>query len=157
MSTTLERQNRVIIELLARSTIGVKEIENIVRKGKQKGNSDNFVKAYNQLDGTKSVTDIAKIVNVTKQNMSQVIQTWEEKGIVYNVGTDTKPAYVGLLKLPISRSNSKVKKGKAERLIENDIPSLKSDLPGSQVSNLQDDSPVEQILMESSITDETEG
>jgi len=146
MSAILERQNRVIIELLARSTIGVKEIENLVRKGKQKGNPDDFVRVYNQLDGTKKVTDLAKIVNVSRQGMSQVLQTWEEKGIIYNIGTEQLPKYVGLLKLPINnRVNSRPKKGKEEQLEESDF------------TELQPASPAPQIPDESTDSDQSEG
>lgn len=115
MSTILERQNEVIIALLARSTIGVEYIEKIVKSGKKKGKSEDFVRAYNELDGSKSITDIAKRVGVTKQNMSQVIQTWEEKGIVYNVGTTGRSVYAGLLKLPTKSKPHSMKQTKTAR------------------------------------------
>lgn len=99
MSTIIERQNEVIIALLARSTIGVDYIEKIVTSRK-KGKGEDFLRAYNQLDGTRSITEIAKQLGVSKQNISQVLQAWEEKGIVYNVGTTSRSVYAGLLKLP---------------------------------------------------------
>jgi hypothetical protein len=111
MSTVLERQNQVIIALLARSTVGIEYIEKIVRGGKQKGKPDDFVRAYNELDGTKTITEIAKLVGVSKQNLSQVLQRWEEKGIVYNVGTGSRTVYAGLLKLPTKGKNRSAAKG----------------------------------------------
>lgn len=110
MSKTLETQNKIIISLLARTALGVKEIERIVRSGKKKENQDNFVLVYNALDGTKSGTELAKIIGITKQGMSQVFQTWEDEGIVYK--NDETGFYVGLLKLPIKRkSSTKTKAG----------------------------------------------
>ena len=97
----LVQQNKVLIALLARSTIGLEYIENIVRSGKKKGNPNDFVRAYNALDGTRTVTEIAQMVGGTRQNMSQVLQNWEDKGIVYNVGTSSQPVYFGLLKLSL--------------------------------------------------------
>lgn len=111
MSKTLETQNKIIISLLARTALGIKEIERIVRSGKKKENQDNFVLVYNALDGTKSGTELAKIIGITKQGMSQVFQTWEDEGIVYK--NDETGFYVGLLKLPIKRkSSTKTKAGK---------------------------------------------
>lgn len=103
MSSILEAQNRIIISLLARSTIGIKEIERIVRSGKKKGDPDNFVLVYNSLNGHKSGVELAKIVGITKQGMSSVLQTWEEEGIVYR--NDETGFYVGLLKLPLKRKS----------------------------------------------------
>jgi DNA-directed RNA polymerase specialized sigma subunit len=97
----LVQQNKVLIALLARSTIGLEYIENIVRSGKKKGNPNDFVRAYNALDSTRTVTEIAQMVGGTRQNMSQVLQNWEDKGIVYNVGTSSQPVYFGLLKLSL--------------------------------------------------------
>ena len=109
MSNILEAQNRIIISLLARSAIGIKEIEKIVRSNKKKGNPDDFVQAYNLLDGTKSGVVLAKIVGITQQSMSSVFQTWEDEGIVYK--NDDTGFYVGLLKLPIKRKSSTKTKG----------------------------------------------
>jgi hypothetical protein len=99
MSMTVERQNQVIIALLARSTIGLDKIDSIVtyKKGVK---ANNFRKAYNALDGSKGIQQIADMIPTSKQNMSQIVQTWEDKGIVYNTGTHTRPQYVGLLNLP---------------------------------------------------------
>ncbi|MBI3176279.1 MAG: hypothetical protein HYZ25_21345 [Chloroflexi bacterium] len=104
MSKTLEAQNKIIISLLARTALGIKEIDRIVRSGKKKGDPDNFALVYNSLDGTKSGAELAKIVGITQQGMSSVLQTWEEEGIVYK--NDETGFYVGLLKLPIKKKPS---------------------------------------------------
>jgi hypothetical protein len=99
VSTLLERQNEVIISLLARNTLGIEYIENAVTGGGKMKRRDTFVQAYNSLDGSKTVTQIAEIVGVSKQAMSKVLQLWARKGVVYDVGEEGRPLYVGLLKL----------------------------------------------------------
>lgn len=135
MSPVADRQNQVIIDLLARIAFGADEIEKIVKKGKKKKISGDFVLGYNELDGVKSLTDIAKIVGVTKQNMSQVLQTWEEKGIVYNSGTNTRKAYAGLLKLQIKgKSGTSEKKIKGKKKLNNAAESdVKPEVPVQEV------------------------
>jgi hypothetical protein len=107
MSEILEEQNKVIISLLARSTIGVEHIEKIVRGGKKKGNPDKFVLAYNALDGTTSGVDLAKIVGISQPGMVSVLQTWENEGIIYKVGKSGR--YAGLLNIPVKKKTSQNK------------------------------------------------
>ncbi len=97
MSEKLERQNAVIISLLARSTIGVSSIQKLVVSGKR--NPQAYLKVYNALDGTVGVTELAKLAGVSQPTMSVVLQTWDEHGIIYNVGTTHSPRY-RLLRLP---------------------------------------------------------
>lgn len=108
MSEKLERQNEAIIGLLARSTIGLAVILRAVCSGKR--NPEAYRKVYNALDGSTGVTDLAKIAGVSQPTMSVVLQSWEEQGIVYNVGSERKPQYHRLLHLPAKAS----KTGKAE-------------------------------------------
>ncbi|TAH53543.1 MAG: hypothetical protein EYC68_03340 [Chloroflexota bacterium] len=108
----LIEQNKVIIALLARSTIGVDYISSIVCGNKKKGVPEDYVKAYNALDGTKPGTEIAKIMKATQQNASAVLQTWEEKGIVYKIGNN----YVSLLKLPLPRSSKSAAKKRTAKI-----------------------------------------
>jgi hypothetical protein len=95
---TLIRQNEIIIDLLARQAIGVRRIYQIVVRGKR--DPDAYVRSYNSLDGTLSVTDAAKIATVSQPTMTAVLQGWEAEGIVYNAGTAHKPAYKSLVRIP---------------------------------------------------------
>jgi hypothetical protein len=98
MSDKLERQNAAIIALLARSAIGLPAITKAVCSGKR--DPEAYRKVYNSLDGSFGVTELAKLAGFSKSTMSGVLQSWEEQGIVYNVGTDKKPQYHRLLHLP---------------------------------------------------------
>lgn len=107
MSEIIEEQNKVIISLLARSVIGIQQIEKIVRGGKKKGEPDKFVLAYNALDGTTSGVDLAKIVGISQPGMVSVLQTWENEGIIYKVGKSGR--YAGLLNIPVKKKTSRSK------------------------------------------------
>ena len=131
MSEVLERQNRVIIELLARSSIGADKIGDIVRKGKK--DPDGYVNVYNQLDGVKTATDLAKVIGVSKQNMSEILKSWEEQGIVYDTGTDKLPKYVRLLKLPTNKSGSQDTKSKTKQKKQKEIKNNDIKLPSEAV------------------------
>jgi hypothetical protein len=102
MSERLERQNAAIIGLLAGGTIGLPTISKIVCGGKR--NPRAYLKVYNALDGAIGVTELAKLAGVSQPTMSVVLRNWEEQGIVYNVGTSSKPHYHRLLYLPAMKT-----------------------------------------------------
>jgi len=112
MSEKLERQTEAIIALLARSAIGIDAIAKIVCGGKR--NPEAYRRAYNALEGSRGVTEVAKLAGVSQPTMSLTLQSWVEQGVVYNVGTDRKPQYHRLLHLPA------VKRRKARSEIGND-------------------------------------
>jgi len=91
-----EKQNEIIISLLARLTFGESKIKNIVSSNKRQGSS--WVKAYNACDGKKGVGEIAKVAGVSQPTATVTLKSWEEEGIVYNVGSETKPRYKRILK-----------------------------------------------------------
>lgn len=91
------RQNETIIALLARQAFGAERISEIVMRGKR--NPEAYCKVYNLLDGTRSGTELAKIAGVTQQAISCAFQTWENEGIVMNVGSDTQPRFKRLMRI----------------------------------------------------------
>lgn len=92
------KQNRVIISLLTKQVFGEEKIKQIITKDKRKG-PEAYVKGYNACDGTRSVNDLAKVVGVTAGTLSPVLQDWEKKGLIYDVGNPSKPLYVRLINL----------------------------------------------------------
>jgi len=92
-----EKQNEIIIGLLARLTFGESKIKHIVSSNKRQGSS--WTKAYNACDGKKGVGEIAKIAGVSQPTATVTLKSWEEEGIVYNAGAETKPKYKRLLKI----------------------------------------------------------
>lgn len=101
----IEVQNQVIIGLLAAQVLGAENVARIVTSAKKKGKPSNYLRAYNALDGETTGVALAKIVGVSQQAISKVLQTWEEKGIAYRLGAN----YVGLLKLPTVESEKSLR------------------------------------------------
>jgi len=94
----LVRQNRVIISLLAKQVYGEEKIKGIVKKDKKK-RPEAYVEGYNACDGSKGVNDLARVIGVTPGTLSPILQDWENKGIVYDIGNSGKPLYVKLVNL----------------------------------------------------------
>ena len=89
------KQLDVLIALLAEQVLGKEEIKNLIVHRKR--NPHKWIKGYNACDGTKGVTQIANVVGVTQSVATRVLQSWEQLGIVYDVGTKNKPGYKNLL------------------------------------------------------------
>ena len=51
----------------------------------RKRNPDDYIKGYNACDGKHSLSEIAKISNVTPGTISPILTAWEEEGIIYEV------------------------------------------------------------------------
>ena len=111
MSDLLDQQNRVIISLLARTAFGIEGISRIVTSSKKKAKPKDYLLAYNALDGSKTITEIALLAHVSESTMREVLKSWEDVGIVYRTekGQEGKHGgnYVGLLKLPLRRDKNK--------------------------------------------------
>lgn len=80
---TLERQNDLIIRLLARMAFTQRDLKELITRNKR--NPSKYVEGYNAMDGTKSVSEIAKLVGVTATTISPILASWEEEGVVYQV------------------------------------------------------------------------
>lgn len=79
----LMKQNETIITLLGRMAFKEDEIRKIVTKKKQ--NPDRYIEGYNACDGEHTVSQIARIINVTQGTLTPILQEWEELGIIREV------------------------------------------------------------------------
>jgi hypothetical protein len=82
-TTKLEKQNEIIISLLGRIAFKKVEVKDIVTFKKQ--NPDKYVDGFNACDGTRSLSDIAKVVGVSKGTLSPILSEWEDLGIIFEV------------------------------------------------------------------------
>jgi hypothetical protein len=96
--TNIERQNEVIIALLARLVWTPDKLAEIVSRGKR--NPSAYRKIYNVLDGNATGKDLASRAGVSQPVMSIALKAWHELGIVTNVGTDSQPRYKKLMLIP---------------------------------------------------------
>lgn len=90
----LIRQNEVIITLLGRVAFKDEEIRGIVKR--QKKNPKKYVEAYNVCDGEHTVSQLAKVAGVSQPNMTNVLKSWEESCIIYEVDRPKGKFYRGL-------------------------------------------------------------
>ncbi len=91
----------VIISLLARMVFGEECIKKFIITNKR--NPLEWIKGYNACDGMKGVGEIAKIVKVAQPTATVMLKAWEDKGIVFNAGTESKPQYKKLLRLSMKK------------------------------------------------------
>jgi hypothetical protein len=94
----LQRQNDVIIALLARLVWTPEKIADTVTRGKR--NPSAYLKVYNSLDGVITGKALASMAKVTPPAISYLLKTWEEQGIITNLGTPTQPKYKRLMSIP---------------------------------------------------------
>jgi hypothetical protein len=100
-----QKQNEVMISLLARLVWTPEKITEIVVRGKR--SAEAYVTAHNALDGSATVTQLASLAGVTKSTMSVTLQSWLDEGIILNIGTDSQPRYKRLMKIPEIRKKGK--------------------------------------------------
>jgi hypothetical protein len=96
--TNIQRQNDVIIGLLARLVWTPEKLAEIVARGKR--NPGAYRKIYNLLDGNSTGKDLARRAGVSQPVMSIALKAWHELGIVTNVGTESQPRYKRLMPIP---------------------------------------------------------
>jgi hypothetical protein len=101
----LQRQNDIIISLLARMIWTPTQVAEIVSRGKR--DPEAYRRVYNALDEKTTGTSLAATAGVKQQTLSAILQDWKEEGIVVNVGTDS-PRYRRLMSIQVKAN----KKGK---------------------------------------------
>jgi hypothetical protein len=105
--TNIQRQNGVIIGLLARLVWTPEKLAEIVTRGKR--NPEAYRRVYNALDGVTTGRSLASIAGVTPAAISYVLQAWEEEGIVTNEGTASQPRYKAVMRIPKKGASGKTK------------------------------------------------
>jgi DNA-binding MarR family transcriptional regulator len=100
----LNIQNQVIIALLARMSFTEDNIlEYVISK---KRDPERYISGYNALDGSKGLSEIAKVIGVTPQTLSPILKDWEAKGIIYEVENRGGIFYRHLLRIGHSTAAS---------------------------------------------------
>ena len=84
---------RAILATVARQTFPPEYLREIITRG---GAGEKQVQAYNLCDGTRSQTEVSKLVGLDAGNFSKSIGRWVDAGIMIRVGEgrDLKPVHV---------------------------------------------------------------
>lgn len=77
------RQNEVMISLLGRMAFTPDVIRKIITTRKR--NPENYIKGYNSCDGKRTLSQIAKVVDVSLGTLSPILSEWCDLGILYEV------------------------------------------------------------------------
>ncbi len=104
-SDQTEPMLEAIIGLLGRFIFPPDKLRDMVTKGKRK-DPEQYVKAYNLLDGEHGVTEIAKEIGVAQPSLTSVLSSWKGLGIVYEIVKSGRPVYKGLYKLRSRREEA---------------------------------------------------
>jgi len=89
----------VMIGLLGRLVFPEDKLRAMITKGKKK-DPEQYVKAYNLLDGEHGVTEIAKEIGVAQPTLTSVL------GVVYEGSKFGRPVYKGLYIIRLKREGS---------------------------------------------------
>ena len=95
----------VMIGLLGRLVFPEDKLRAMITKGKKK-DPEQYVKAYNLLDGEHGVTEIAKEIGVAQPTLTSVLSTWKSLGVVYEGSKFGRPVYKGLYIIRLKREGS---------------------------------------------------
>lgn len=81
----LIKQNEIIISLLGRIAFTPEKVRQIVISNKRERLKKKYVDGYNELNGERSLSEIAKTIGVAPGTLSPILKEWEELGIIYEV------------------------------------------------------------------------
>lgn len=62
-----------------------KQVRDIVTANKRNKFKSHYVNGYNALDGSKTVSEIARVIGIAQNTLSPILLQWEELGIIYEV------------------------------------------------------------------------
>lgn len=70
-----------LVKVIARAAIPVEHVRKVV------GNRPKQIRAYNLLDGSQSLSDVARKTKIEKGNLSKATQRWLSEGVMYRLGS----------------------------------------------------------------------
>jgi transposase-like protein len=97
MKESNSKKDEMIISLLGRLVFPEEKLRSMVAKNKR--NPDAYLRGYNACDGTRTVTEIAKIIGVNQSTLNPIINEWEVQGIIYEVESNRGKTYKRLYKI----------------------------------------------------------
>lgn len=79
------KQNEIIISLLGRLAFTPEQVREIVTFKKREDLKERYINGYNELNGKRSVSEIADVIGVVQGTLSPILSQWEELGIIYEI------------------------------------------------------------------------
>jgi len=104
-----------MLTLLGRFVYPPEKIREILTKSKKKKDPKGYVKAYNLCDGEHTLSEIAKVIDVSIGTLSPILSEWKELGIIYEITKNGRQFYKRLYRLgPRSADTSEENEESAE-------------------------------------------
>jgi hypothetical protein len=97
MPETISKKDEMMISLLGRLVFPEDKLKNMITKNKR--NPDAYLRGYNSCDGTRTVTEVAKVIGVNPSTLNPIINDWEVQGIIYEVESNRGKTYKCLYKI----------------------------------------------------------
>ena len=92
---------RVLIVMAGRLAVPPDQLRNIVSPtGSQK-----YIEAYNLCDGTRGLSDVARVAGLDKSNLNKSLSRWVDAGVVFKVGGAPNLLHIYRLSLPTSQGS----------------------------------------------------
>lgn len=91
--STTDALLRVLIGVTARVAIPGPRLRALV-VGRNARSGDKYVAAYNLCDGSRGVTEVARLSGLDQGNLSRAIARWIEDGVMFKLGSDTRPVHL---------------------------------------------------------------
>lgn len=108
-TNTTEQLLRVLIGVVGRVAVPEDRLRAVVRSSPK--SADKYAAAYNLCDGTRGVSEIARIVGLDQGNLSRVIIRWVDAGIAFRIGDDGRPVHLYRLGTAITGAEAESSSG----------------------------------------------
>jgi hypothetical protein len=83
----------VLINVTARAAIPGPRLRTMV-VGRNARSGHKYIVAYNLCDGSRGVTEVARLSGLNHGNLSRVIARWIEDGVMFKLGSDAGPVHL---------------------------------------------------------------
>jgi hypothetical protein len=83
-----------ILQVIGRATRPAKDVRKVIGEGK------NRVKAFNLLDGSRTLQEVARATKIDSGNLSRASKNWVENGIVFWSGDGTDARLLHIYPIP---------------------------------------------------------
>jgi hypothetical protein len=87
----------ILIKVIARAAVPLAEVQRVV------GTRPKQIRAFNLLDGTLTLTDVAKKTGLGKPSLSRATQRWISAGVMYRLGPERAAKLLHVYPIPIPK------------------------------------------------------
>lgn len=91
--STTDELLRVLISVTARLAVPGPRLRTLVA-GRNARSGEKYIVAYNLCDGSRGVSEVARLSGLDHGNLSRGISRWVEQGVMFKLGPDARPVHL---------------------------------------------------------------